>query len=125
MKRIFLALMISLSITFGFGGVAVAAGTTSARDQVCTGVSGTVGGSCASGAGDIQRVIKAVINILSVVVGVAAVIMVIIGGMKYVTSGGDSSSIASAKSTIIYAIVGLVIAALAQMIVRFVLTETK
>lgn len=124
MKRIFLALMISLSISVGFAAPALAAGTTSARDQVCSGVSGATGGSCASGGGDIQGVIRAVISILSVIVGIAAVIMIVVAGLKYVTSGGDSSSISSAKSTLIYAIVGLVVTAFAQFIVRFVLTET-
>lgn len=125
MKRIFLALMISLSISVGYSGLALAASTTSAKNQVCTGVSGTTGGSCTSGSADIQRIIKAVISILSLIVGLAAVIMIIVSGLKYVTSGGDSNSISSAKSTIVYAIVGLIIAALAQVIVRYVLFKAK
>jgi hypothetical protein len=68
-------------------------------------------------------IIKAVINIVSVIVGVVAVIMIIFGGLKYITSGGDSSNVSSAKNTIIYAIIGLVIVALAQFIVRFVLDK--
>jgi hypothetical protein len=47
--------------------------------------------------------------------------MIILGGLKYITSGGDAQKVASAKSALIYAIVGLVIVALAQAIVRFVL----
>lgn len=125
MKKLFLAVMVALTISLGSSGLVMAASQTSARDQVCEGISGQVGGSCASGATDIQRVIAAIINILSIIVGIAAVIMIIIGGMKYVTSGGDSSSIASAKSTLIYAVVGLVITAFAQFIVNFVLTSTK
>jgi hypothetical protein len=58
------------------------------------------------------------------VVGVIAVIMIIIGGLKYVTSGGDSSAVGSAKNTIIYALVGLVVVALAQALVKFVLAKT-
>lgn len=72
---------------------------------------------------DVNEAIEAAINILSVVVGVIAVIMVIIGGLKYVTSNGDSSSISSAKNTIIYALIGIVIVAIAQAIVRFVLNK--
>lgn len=125
MKKLFLALMVSLSITFGYGGLALAAGQTAARDQVCEGVSGQVGGSCDSGATDIQTIIAAIINILSIIVGIAAVIMIIIAGLKYVTSGGDTSSIASAKNTLIYAVVGLIVTAFAQFIVRFVLQSTK
>lgn len=71
----------------------------------------------------INDIIAVVINIFSLVVGVIAVIMIIIGGLKYITSGGDSGNVTSAKNTILYAIVGLVIVALAQFIVRFVLSR--
>lgn len=71
----------------------------------------------------IQNIVKMVINIFSVIVGVVAVIMIIWGGFKYITSGGDSGNITSAKNTIIYAIIGLVIVALAQFFVQFVLEQ--
>lgn len=70
---------------------------------------------------EINNIIKLVINIFSLVVGVVSVIMIIVGGLKYITSGGESGNISSAKNTIIYAIIGLVIVALAQFIVHFVL----
>lgn len=70
---------------------------------------------------DINDLIATVINIFSVVVGVVAVIMIIIGGLKYITSSGDSNNVTSAKNTILYAIIGLVVVALAQFIVKFVL----
>ena len=85
-------------------------------------------GSCAvesTGTSSLNALVKKVINILSVIVGVVAVIMIIIGGLKYITSGGESSNVSGAKNTIIYAIVGLVVVALAQFIVRFVLTNTN
>lgn len=72
-----------------------------------------------------SNLIKRIINIFSVIVGVIAVIMIIIGGLRYITSGGDSGNVSSAKNTIIYALVGLVIVALAQFIVRFVLSNTQ
>ena len=56
-------------------------------------------------------------------VGVIAVIMIIIGGLKYIISSGDSNNINSAKNTILYAIIGLVIVAFAQEVVRYVLTN--
>lgn len=103
-----------------FAGMPVSAQGT-AKEDVCAGVNLDNAGGCASGGTELQTVIRAVIQILSLIGGIAAIIMLIIGGIKYVTSGGDSSSIASAKTTIIYAIVGLIIVALAQVIVRFVL----
>lgn len=69
----------------------------------------------------IERLIRNIVDILSTIVGIVAVIMIIIGGFKYITSAGDSNNVASAKNTIIYALVGLIIVALAQVIVRFVL----
>jgi len=71
----------------------------------------------------VNSIITTIINIFSVVVGVVAVIMIIVGGLKYITSGGDSGNITSAKNTILYAIVGLIVVALAQIIVRFVLAK--
>jgi hypothetical protein len=77
-----------------------------------------------TGAGTtVDAIVATVINIFSFVVGVIAVIMIIIGGIKYITSGGDSNNISSAKTTIIYAIIGLVVVALAQVVVRFVLNR--
>lgn len=69
----------------------------------------------------VNTIITTVINIFSLVVGVVAVIMIIIGGIKYITSGGDTNNVSGAKQTILGAIIGLVIVALAQVIVRFVL----
>lgn len=79
--------------------------------------------SCGTGITSVNSLIGSVINILSVIVGIAAVIMVIISGLKYITSGGDSGGISSAKTTLVYALVGLAIAALAQILVRFVLSN--
>lgn len=73
----------------------------------------------------VDRLIKTVINVFSLVVGVIAVVMIIIGGLKYITSGGDSGNVTGAKNTILYAIVGLIIVALAQVIVRFVLARAS
>lgn len=71
----------------------------------------------------VNDIIKLVINIFSLIVGVISVIMIIIGGLKYITSGGDSGNVSGAKNTILYAVIGLVVVALAQVIVRFVLQK--
>ena len=72
----------------------------------------------------LDTTIANVVNLISLVVGVAAVIMIIVGGFRYITSGGNQEGVKSAKNTIIYAIIGLVIVALAQIIVKFVLNQT-
>ena len=76
-----------------------------------------------AGSASVADVATLVINILSWVVGILSVIMIIIAGFRYVTSGGKNESVTGAKNTILYAIVGLVIVALAQVIVRFVLSN--
>ncbi len=95
--------------------------------DVCEGVKLTGATSCGpgdtAGTTGIANIIETVINLLSLLVGVVAVIMIIVGGLKYIMSSGDASNTASAKNTILFAIVGLVVVALAQIIVRFVLNK--
>lgn len=64
-------------------------------------------------------------NILIFLVGIIAVIMLIIGGIRYAVSGGDDSAVKAAKNTILYAIVGLIVAFLAFAIVNFVTTQLQ
>jgi len=75
------------------------------------------------GATTINDTIVKVINFFSAIVGVVSVIMIIYGGFKYISSGGDSGNVQSAKNTIIYAVIGLVVVAMAQFIVQFVLNK--
>ncbi|HEY1064365.1 MAG TPA: pilin [Candidatus Saccharimonadales bacterium] len=93
-------------------------------DGVNAALDATGGNNCntgAAGQGNWQDVAANIVNILSMIVGVIAVVMIIVGGFRYITSGGDSGNVSGAKNTLIYAIVGLVIVALAQFIVHFVL----
>jgi hypothetical protein len=62
-------------------------------------------------------VIMRVANIIAVVAGVAAVIIIIVSGLKFVTAGGDANEVAAARRTIIYAILGLVIIVSARFII--------
>ncbi|MBR2767238.1 hypothetical protein IKD67_04125 [Candidatus Saccharibacteria bacterium] len=66
---------------------------------------------------------RQITNTILYVVGVIAVIMLIIGGIRYVVSGGDSKKVTDAKNTVLYAIIGLVIAVFAYAIVNFVITS--
>jgi hypothetical protein len=133
MKNILLALVMVLSISI-FGLTQVAAADTATKNQIRCGVNavgGAANGDCTTNPNtgtDINDLITKIIDILSALVGAAAVIMLIVGGFRYVTSAGSEKSVESAKKTILYALVGLVIVALAQVIVHFVLnnlTTTK
>lgn len=75
------------------------------------------------GDGSEGGVFQTVTNILLFIIGAIAVIMLIIGGIRYVVSGGDQSAVTAAKNTILYAIVGIVVAILAYAAVNFVTTE--
>ncbi len=83
----------------------------------------TTGGD--TGASGIKGIAQKITNVFSIIVGAAAIIMIIYGGFRYITSGGDSGKVGNAKNTLIYAIVGLIIVALAQLIVRFVITQAN
>ncbi len=69
----------------------------------------------------LEEQIKTVVNVLLFILGVIAVIMIIIGGIRYTTSNGDQANVKAAKDIILYAVVGLVVAILAYAIVNFVL----
>jgi hypothetical protein len=68
-------------------------------------------------------IFSTITNVLLFVIGAISVIMIIIGGLRYVISGGDSSNVTAAKNTILYAVVGLVVALFAYAIINFVLTS--
>ncbi len=121
LKLALMALAMSAGLAFSFAMPVAAQGAAgAARDDVCEGITAG-GGACDDDGAGLTNIIKVAIQILSVIAGVAAVIMIVVGGLRYITSGGDASKVAGAKSAIIYALVGLVIVALAQIIVRFVL----
>lgn len=126
MRRIILNLITILTLSLvpatALSSTAYAAcGTeTDSKGQVLKGI-GETGSECRSGG--VTRFVSAIVNILSIIVGIAAIIVIILSGFKYITSGGDSGKVTSAKNTLIYALVGLIIAALAQFLVHFVLTN--
>ena len=119
--KISLSLLAGAVLMFGGSGVAAAACTNdgSAKSQVLQGV-GQTGSNCKDD--QVDSTIAAAVRILSYFVGVVAIIMIIMGGFKYITSGGDANNITNAKNTLLYALVGLAVAALAQVLVEFVLT---
>ncbi len=110
-----------------------AAACTNIGSGIAQGINATQGpnsapltcGVSGSLTGGVQSLAVKVVNIFSLVVGIISVIMIIYAGFRYITSGGESGSVSSAKNTLIYAIIGLVIVVLAQIIVHFVLNTTS
>ena len=124
MKRIFASLAITtltLFMPMALVAPTYAACSNDAEGQVLQGFS-----DCTNdGSTKVNSLLSSIITILSAAIGIAAVIMIIIAGLKFVTAGGESNAVASAKSTLIYALVGLAIAALAQVLVHFVIGRVK
>lgn len=70
---------------------------------------------------DFSTVIVNILNGIIAILGSIAVIFIVVGGINYMTSQGDPSKVQKAKNTIFYAIIGLIICALAFAIVNFVI----
>jgi hypothetical protein len=126
-KKALQSLMIvpALVLTVGvLAPVSVSAATCNKDDLTLQG-----GASCAAGTGaedDLfgsKGIFKTITNILLFIIGAISVIMLIIGGIRYVVSGGDQNAVQGAKNTILYAIVGIVVAFLAYAVVNFVLSS--
>jgi len=129
LKKKFGGLLVLPAMMFGFA-FAVSAPAYAAEPTDCVGYSESPSinnavncarsedqpGSLFSAGGIFQTVT----NVLLFLIGAIAVIMLIIGGIRYTISGGDSKAVESAKNTILYAIVGIIVALLAYAIVNFV-----
>jgi len=74
---------------------------------------------------ELKVIIKNITNTALFIIGAVSVLMLIYGGIRYTISGGDEKSITAAKNTIIYGVVGIVVAISAYAIVNFVITALK
>jgi hypothetical protein len=119
---VMVAMAVPLLSTQVTGGTAFAA-TSTFKSDACAGL-GSVDASqgCGTGNAGVNSIISDVVNVISMIAGALAVIFIIISGIRYMTSGGDSGKVAGAKSALIYAIIGLAVAGLAQVIVHDVIT---
>ena len=107
-------LIVGIIIVLGAGSVSALTLQEGAEAARCDGCPADLFGD--------TGVFKQVTNVILYIVSIIAVIMLIIGGIKYVVSGGDSKKVTDAKNTVLYAIIGLVIAFLAFAIVNFVIS---
>ena len=131
----------ALVLAFGFGAFSVAAtAVTSSGNALaasnCTGGPGSAnpvaaGAACAqatktpSNLFAANGVFQTVADTLIFLVGAVAVIFLIIGGLRYVISNGDSKAVEAAKNTILYAIIGIVVAIISFALVSFVITSIQ
>lgn len=104
---------------------ATALAATATQNQINQGINDAAGSNqTTSPETTLNSTVTHVVSVLTVVVGVIAVIMIIIAGLRYTASAGNPEAAKEAKNTILYAVIGLVIVAMAQIIVHFVLNRT-
>ncbi len=136
MKKI----LIILALLVGMLGPAFALAGSAGAVNVFQACSGNDGANNGAGAGNSQvcqeqksggnsnpiiNALKVALEIISIIVGFAAVVMIVLGGIKMTMSGGDPSNVKSGRDTVIYSLIGVVIALFAQIIVVFVLDKLK
>ena len=125
MKKVsvILASLLALPV-MAFGVTTLMADSASAQLNLESGINSAKGTGAPDNVTEDDGLIKKVVNLLLWAIGIISVIMIIIGGIRYATSNGDSNQVTAAKNTIMYAVIGLVIAIFAYAIVNFVLFQT-
>lgn len=108
------ALAVTISLALGIDGV-------SAQSSIQDGINASQGTGVPTELFGDGSIFTTIVNILLFIIGAISVIMLIIGGIRYTVSGGDAAAVTGAKNTILYAIIGLVVAFLAFAVVNWVL----
>lgn len=116
--RAFALIAIIVAATFAFGSNVSAAGFNM---SVADGANAAKGTGQATDLFGQTGTFRTITNVLLYLIGAISVIMLIVGGLRYVVSGGDSTAVQNAKNTILYAVVGIIVAILAYAVVSFVI----
>ena len=96
-----------------------------AKDEVKKGADMTNSGGGGGSNQNLPDIITTIINVMLFIAGALAVIMIIYGGIRYITAHGDEKQVKVAKDTIVYSVVGLIIAILAYALVTFIFDRFK
>lgn len=124
-KKILISLAIIFTSFVSMTSLNLKAAT--AVDQACKGLTElNSSNNCSSGSSSsVDNLVKNVTNLISYIVGAVAVIVIIFAGFRFITAGGDQNTVSSARNMLLYAIVGLVIAATAQLIVHYAINTAS
>ena len=104
-------------------GISAVAGSVDVSAQILNGLNSVNTGNGPTNLTGTGGAFTTIVNVLLFIIGAVSVIMLIYGGIRYTTSGGNANSVTAAKNTIMYAIIGLIIAIFAFAIVNFVVGE--
>ncbi len=122
MKKSIISIAIMTCAVFGASVLSTASLPGSVSAQVSKGIdTATTSEMQGKSIDGKDGLIKTVVNILLWAVGILSVIMIIFSGFRYITSSGDASKTKSAQSTLIYSVVGLIVAIMAWAIVNMVI----
>lgn len=122
MKKSIISIAIMICAVFGTSVLSTASLSGSVSAQVSKGIdTATTSEMQGKSIDGKDGLIKTVVNILLWAVGILSVIMIIFSGFRYITSSGDASKTKSAQSTLIYSVVGLIVAIMAWAIVNMVI----
>lgn len=122
MKKSIISIAIMTCAVFGASVLSTASLSGSVSAQVSKGIDTATTSEMKGKSIDGDKgLIKTVVNVLLWAVGVLSVIMIIFSGFRYITSSGDASKTKSAQSTLIYSVVGLIVAIMAWAIVNMVI----
>ena len=114
--------MLTAAFAFVALAVFVPVAPASAQNPIENGINSAKGdGVPAQLFGGEGSIFTTIVNVLLFIIGAICVIMLIWGGIRYTTSAGNSASVTAAKNTIMYAIIGIVVAILAYAVVNFVI----
>ena len=124
MKKSIISIAIMTCAVFGASVLSTASLSGSVSAQVSKGIDTATTSEMKGKSIDGDKgLIKTVVNVLLWAVGVLSVIMIIFSGFRYITSAGDASKTKSAQSTLIYSVVGLIVAIMAYAIVNMVINR--
>ena len=124
MKKSIISIAIMTCAVFGTSVLSTASLPGSASAQVSEGINtATTSEMKGKSIDGKDGLIKTVVNVLLWAVGILSVIMIIFSGLRYITSAGDASKTKSAQSTLIYSVVGLIVAIMAWAIVNMVINR--
>lgn len=124
MKKTVVSIAIMICAVFGLATLSIVSLSNNVSAQVSDGI-GAATTSEMEGRkidGD-SGLVKSVVNILLWVIGILSIIMIIFSGIRYVTSAGDASKTKAAQNTLIYSVVGLIVAIMAWAIVDLVVNK--
>lgn len=116
-------ILLTLGLVAGFGLVAQPASAFDPFGDVCSGAAATTALCKDRDKEKAPAFVKNLVNVLLYVLGAVSVVVIIFAGIFYTTSNGDAALITKAKNTLLYAVVGLIVAVLAYAIVNFVITS--